>query len=101
ELVRWDAGRLPLPDQTFDCIISNPPFGKQLSSPDEIGRLYRRALHEYNRVLRANGLAVLIVSELSPLKDAVRCVGWQFMRKIRVRVLGQSAVISVLKKLES
>jgi tRNA G10 N-methylase Trm11 len=101
ELVRWDAGRLPLPDQSFDCIISNPPFGKQLSRPGDIGRLYRRVLQEYNRVLHSNGLAVLIVSELSPLKEAAHSVGWQFMRKIRVRVLGQSAVISVLKKIQS
>ena len=38
---RWDATRLPLEDAAVDRVVSNPPFGKQLSSPEEIGPLYR------------------------------------------------------------
>src|SRR5262249_55228613 len=41
-LCRWDATRLPLADACIHRIIANPPFGKQLSSPAEVGRLYRR-----------------------------------------------------------
>jgi len=100
-LVRWDALRLPLPDQSVNRILSNPPFGKQLSSPDAIGGLYRRALQEFDRVLRPNCLAVLIVSDFTSLQEAVQSAGWKCDRKIRIRVLGQSAFISVLKKMGS
>ena len=41
-LVRWDATRLPLADACADRVLSNPPFGKQLGEPEEIGPLYRR-----------------------------------------------------------
>src|SRR5262249_12595440 len=51
-LARWDARRLPLPDASVDRIISNPPFGKQLSDPQAIGPLYRRMMPELDRVLR-------------------------------------------------
>ncbi len=97
-LARWDARRLPLPEQTVDRLISNPPFGKQLSTPAEIGPLYRAMLIDYDRVLKADGRAVLLVSEAERLNDAAAVVGWQRTRQLRVRVLGQPAFLSVWRK---
>jgi tRNA G10 N-methylase Trm11 len=97
-LCRWDATRLPLPDASIDRIISNPPFGKQIDRPEEIGTLYARMMAEYYRVMRANGRAILLVSELAPLKDAARTVGLRADRQVRVRILGQPAIISVWRK---
>jgi 23S rRNA G2445 N2-methylase RlmL len=97
-LVRWDARRLPLPDQCVDRIISNPPFGKQLSTPEEIGPLYQRMLIEYDRVLRPDGRAVLLVADAPSLHEAAHAVGWKRTQHYRVRVLGQLASLSVWKK---
>jgi 23S rRNA G2445 N2-methylase RlmL len=97
-LARWDAGRLPLPDASVDRLASNPPFGKQLSSPEEVGPLYRRVLPEYNRVLKAGGRAVLIVSDLAALKEAVRACGWRLERQLRVRILGHPAFVTLWSK---
>jgi tRNA (guanine6-N2)-methyltransferase len=99
-LALWDATRLPLLDASVDRIVSNPPFGKQLSTPEEVGPLYRAALHEYNRVLRPDGRAVLLAADISALRSAARAVGWQNVREFKVRVLGQLAVISVWRKAE-
>jgi 23S rRNA G2445 N2-methylase RlmL len=97
-LVRWDARRLPLLDQCVDRIISNPPFGKQLGRPEDIGPLYRDALAEYDRVLRPGGRGVFLVSDTQLLKEAARSVNWQPERKVPVRVLGQQATINVWRK---
>jgi 23S rRNA G2445 N2-methylase RlmL len=97
-LARWDAARLPLPAQSVDRIVSNLPFGKQLSSPEEVGPLYRRVLPEMDRVLRPGGRAVLLVSEAPLLREAARQTTWKHERELRVRVLGQMAVISVWRK---
>jgi tRNA (guanine6-N2)-methyltransferase len=97
-LSRWDATQLPIPDESVDCILSNPPFGKQLSSPEEIGPLYRRVVQEADRVLKPGGRAVLLVGDFDVLRDAIKAVGWKRDRQVRVRVLGQPAVISVWKK---
>jgi tRNA (guanine6-N2)-methyltransferase len=97
-LARWDATRLPLLDQSVDRIISNPPFGKQLSRPEEVGLLYRRALPQYDRVLRPGGRAVLLVSDAGALKEAAALVGWKRERQLRIHVLGQAALLSVWRK---
>jgi tRNA (guanine6-N2)-methyltransferase len=83
---------------SVDRVVSNPPFGKQLSSPDQIGPLYRAAVKEYNRVLKPGGKAVLLVSEPDALRAAVKPLHWQPARQLSVEVLGQPAVIGVWQK---
>jgi 23S rRNA G2445 N2-methylase RlmL len=97
-LCRWDARRLPLPAASVAHILSNPPFGKQLASPAEIGPLYRDMLREYDRVLWPTGQAVLLVSDVAALRQAAEAVLWKSIRQLRVRVLGQFAQISVWRK---
>src|SRR5262245_56300675 len=97
-LSRWDASELPLPGESADRIISNPPFGKQLGEPEAIGELYRRAVTEYHRVLKPRGRAVLLVSDPLLLKEAAEEVGWKSLRQVRVRILGQPATIGVWRK---
>lgn len=97
-IAQWDATRLPLAVDSVDRIISNPPFGKQLSSPEEIGPLYRAMIRECDRALKNGGKAVFLVSEMQPLRDAIRPHGWEALKQVNVRVLGQAATISVWRK---
>jgi 23S rRNA G2445 N2-methylase RlmL len=97
-LVHWDAGRLPLAPSQVDRIVSNPPFGKQMSSPEEIVPLYRHAMRECNRVLKPGGRAVFLVMENDALRNAIKPFDWQAIRQLRVEVLGQPATISVWQK---
>ncbi len=97
-LAGWDARALPLPGRSVDRIVCNPPFGKQLSRPEEIGPLYRRSLQECDRVLRPGGRAVLLVSDPTALKDAANAVSWNYERQIRLRILGQPAFMSAWTK---
>jgi 23S rRNA G2445 N2-methylase RlmL len=97
-LTRWDATCLPLEGAAVDRLVSNPPFGKQLSSPDAVGPLYHAMLREYDRVLRPDGLAVLLVSDAAALRAAARAAGWKAQRQLSLRVLGQPAVVTVWRK---
>lgn len=97
-LARWDATDLPLEGVAVDRLVSNPPFGKQLSSPEAVGPLYQAMLREYDRVLRPGGLAVLLVSAAAALRAAARTVGWKAQRQLAIRVLGQPAVVTVWRK---
>jgi tRNA (guanine6-N2)-methyltransferase len=97
-VLRWDARRLPLGDASVDRVVSNPPFGKQLETPEAIGPLYRAMIAEYDRVLRPGGWAVLLTSEMRALGDAARAARWKSLRQVKVRVLGQMAIASVWRK---
>ncbi len=97
-LIRWDARRLPLPAASVDRIICNPPFGKQLGEPAEIGPLYRALIAEFDRVLKPAGRAVLLVGDAALMLDAVRPVGWSAQRQLRLRVLGMPAAIGIWRK---
>jgi 23S rRNA G2445 N2-methylase RlmL len=97
-LSRWDTTALPLAELSVDRIVCNPPFGKQLSRPEDVGGLYRRALREWDRVLRPHGRAVVLVSDVAALRAAAQAVGWHFVRQLRVRVLGQPAFLMVWRK---
>lgn len=94
----WDATHLPLAPDSVDHVISNPPFGKQLSTPEAIGPLYKRMVQEYHRILQPGGQAVLLVSDVAALRDATETVGWKFKNQVRLRVLGQMAQISIWRK---
>ncbi|MFO0841294.1 MAG: methyltransferase domain-containing protein [Gemmataceae bacterium] len=100
-VARWDARHLPLPDGSVDQVVSNPPFGKQLSSPAEIGPLYRAMAREYDRVLRPGGQAVLLVSDARALREAAEKVGWQPVKAVSLRILGLPARISVWRKVSA
>jgi 23S rRNA G2445 N2-methylase RlmL len=97
-LACWDARSLPLPDRSVDRILCNPPFGKQMGQPGEIGPLYRRLLRECDRIWRPRGRAVLLVSDQAALRDAAAAVDWKLLQQFRVRVLGQPAYLSVWTK---
>ncbi len=98
DLARWDATALPLETASVDRIVSNPPFGKQLSSIDQIGALYEASAEEWDRVLRPGGRAVLLAMEHEGLKRVLQAHRWQQARQTRVRLLGQPAVLSVWNK---
>jgi tRNA G10 N-methylase Trm11 len=98
EVRPWDARELPLEDTSVDRILCNPPFGKQLSTPEEIVPLYRDTVREMDRVLRPGGKAVLIVADSNAMRLAIERVGWKSQRQVHVRMLGQRATIGVYRK---
>jgi len=97
---RWDARRLPLPTESVDRIVSNPPFGKQLGSIEQVLPLYTAAAAEWDRVLRPGGRAVFLVMEQLTLRNVLKAHRWEPTRQFKVRVLGQPAFLSVWQKPE-
>ena len=84
-----------MPSSSVDRILSNPPYGKQLGEPEEIGPLYRAMMAEYARVLKPMARAILVVADQSALVQAAREAGMQPLRQLSVQILGQSAQISI------
>jgi tRNA G10 N-methylase Trm11 len=97
-LLRWDARRLPLTDAMCRRLACNPPFGKQLGRLDEIHDLYQSLVSECNRVLESGGRAVFLVADPRPIRSAAKAIQWLLVQTVRVRVLGQPAIVLVFQK---
>jgi tRNA (guanine6-N2)-methyltransferase len=62
-IIRWDARRLPLTDESTDRLVSNLPWGRQVQTGDtDLEHLYRDACGEIERILAPGGTAVFLSS---------------------------------------
>ena len=97
----WPLGRDPPAADagSVDRIVSNPPFGKQLSDPDEIGPLYRRMVRGVRPRAAAGrpGRAAGQRGAAAASGGARRWAGTP-LRQVRVRRAGQPAPITVWQK---
>jgi 23S rRNA G2445 N2-methylase RlmL len=98
-LLQWDAGRLPLATASIDKIATNPPFGKQIGSPQAVKHLYPRFFAEMERVLRPGGRAVILSSEFELVKAVMReRPGLEILTGYSVAVLGQWGRIYLIRR---
>jgi SAM-dependent methyltransferase len=69
---RSDAGRLPLPDDSVDRILCNPPWGTQAHARGLLATAPSRWWTELRRVLAPEGTAVLLLPDREDLTTAIR-----------------------------
>lgn len=99
QLLKWDAGRLPLASGCVDKVATNLPFGKQIGSHQRNAGLYRVVFRELDRVLRPEGSAVVLSSETDLIKDTLRRFkGLQIVRGYSITILGQRARVYLIER---
>jgi 23S rRNA G2445 N2-methylase RlmL len=99
QLLRWDAGRLPLASGSVGKIATNLPFGKQIGDRRQNAKLYRAFFREVNRVLQPEGRAVVLSSETELIKNTLRRFKrLQIVRGYSVTILGQGARIYLIER---
>lgn len=62
-LFQWNAQRLPFADGSVESVVTNLPWGKQVSSADDLPALYRASFAEMQRVVKPGGVIVLLTSQ--------------------------------------
>ena len=81
------------------CHVSKTDAAKRSGATQRrLLRMYDNIVAEWDRVLKPGGRAVLLVSEQDALKESIRPHGWRATKSARVRVLGQTATLSVWQK---
>jgi tRNA (guanine6-N2)-methyltransferase len=95
----WDARSLPLDAASVSRIITNLPFGKQISTHETNQTLYTKLSQEFGRVLSPNGLLVALTSEDLLWDTVLRASGWKIVKKVVLVVLGQPASIFVAERI--
>lgn len=94
----WDATELPLANRSMTCLATNPPFGRQIGTPEDLGPFYGELLDEFHRVLAAGGRAVLLVGDDQALQRPAFRLGWQQEERVRVRLLGHPCYLMKWRK---
>jgi 23S rRNA G2445 N2-methylase RlmL len=67
EFQHWDARQLPCTSASIDCVVSNLPFGRQVSPDDDLAQLYTAILAEIARVTRPGGAVALLTNQPAAL----------------------------------
>jgi 23S rRNA G2445 N2-methylase RlmL len=98
EIHPWDAAAVPMPDRSVSRIITNLPWGTKHGSHANNRRLYPRVLEEFARLLKPNGIAVMLTSERQLMNGSLRSVVLRPARVVPVSILGRSAAIYVCRK---
>ena len=68
----WDATSLPLDDGSITRVVTNPPWGRQVSAGQEISTYYKHAMLEIQRVLAPWGRAVILTSEWRAMQGGLK-----------------------------
>ncbi|MEP6696657.1 MAG: methyltransferase domain-containing protein [Pseudonocardiales bacterium] len=84
-VLRADAARLPVVTNSVDRVIANLPFGKRVGSHADNTVLYPAFLAELNRVLRADGRAVLLTEDKTLFRRSVAAAaGLRVLREVQL-----------------
>jgi tRNA (guanine6-N2)-methyltransferase len=93
------AEALPLTARSVDRVVANLPFGKQVGSHRDNQRLYPAVLAELDRVLTADGRAVLLTEDKRLLEASVqRRRGLKVVRQRLLKYNGATPTAYVLTR---
>ncbi len=89
----WDAQALPIATGSMDRVISNLPWGREVSTSIDLKTLYAEIGREIRRVLAPNGQAILLTNQPELLTiDGLHCE-----RQIEISLYGQTPTITIWK----
>lgn len=97
ELHPWDAVALPLPDASVSKIITNLPWGIRHGSHEENRRAYPRIINELKRIVRPDGMIVMLTGETRLMSDVLRRCRLRPIKTLRVSILGAVAGIYICR----
>ncbi|MFN8418354.1 MAG: hypothetical protein U0528_03775 [Anaerolineae bacterium] len=86
---QWDVRRLPLPDHSVNCLISNLPWGEQVSVAAPLDRFYHELCSEIARVVAPAGRIVLLTST----PELITLPNYLLEQQIEISLFGQTPTI--------
>ena len=88
---RWDARALPISARSVDCVISNLPWGRAVSTDGSLVNLYQEIGEEIERVLAPGGRTILLTN----LPDLIQFKRLKCDQQLEISLFGQTPTITV------
>ncbi|MEQ8676412.1 MAG: methyltransferase domain-containing protein [Aggregatilineales bacterium] len=86
---QWDSRSLPLRSNSVDKIVTNLPWGKQITVDDALADFYHATCAEIQRVLKPDGCAVILTS----LPDLLHLPDMHEIDSLNISLFGQNPTI--------
>ncbi|HKY55211.1 MAG TPA: methyltransferase domain-containing protein [Anaerolineales bacterium] len=91
DIQRWDARALPISNKSVNCVISNLPWGRAVSTDGSLDILYQEISEEIERVLAPGGKTVLLTN----LPDSIQFRRLKCDQQFEISLFGQRPTITV------
>jgi tRNA (guanine6-N2)-methyltransferase len=100
KLYHGDAQTVPFPDDSLQAVITNLPWGQQVSPQADLQLLYKQVLAESARVLGNGHRAVVLTDQHELLQESLKTASaLTLLQSYQISLFGRHPTIYVLQKL--
>jgi len=96
EVTHWDARKLAFADASIDKVVTNLPFGRQISFGRETNEINRVIVSEISRVMKIQGKAVILTENWDEILQVAASL--QLIRAFPLSFKGLRPTIYVFEK---
>lgn len=98
-LYQGDASALPLPATSVQAVITNAPWGQQVSQHVDLAALYTRIVKEIERVLAPSGRAVILTDQDRLFQDVLAKTPRLFLvSTLQISLFGRHPTLYIIEK---
>ncbi len=94
----WDARELPFSNGCVDKIVTNLPFGRQISPDEDLDLFNHHIMNEICRVLKPNGRAVILSESVNQLFWEAKRLGLFCLESYSLSLKGVNPTLFVFEK---
>jgi tRNA (guanine6-N2)-methyltransferase len=74
ELYDWDARNIKMASRSVSCVVTNPPWGNQISAGTDVAELYGGFLKEVKRVVVSRGRVIVLTDQVRSFEQACQAL---------------------------
>nr|WP_175476098.1 methyltransferase domain-containing protein [Evansella caseinilytica] len=100
EIIHWDARQLDFANSSIDKVVTNLPFGRQITQEEEIDLINREIINEIARVLKEHGKAVILSEGWDEIVKVAQSSHLQILKSYPLSLKGLHPTIYVFEKLK-
>jgi 23S rRNA G2445 N2-methylase RlmL len=98
EVTCWDARELDFADASIDKIVTNLPFGRQISFGRETNKMNQAILSEIDRVLKIQGKSVILTENWDDILQVAESLHLRLINTFPLSLKGLHPTIYVFEK---
>ncbi|RAV14188.1 methyltransferase [Paenibacillus contaminans] len=100
EVTHWDARQLAFADASIDKVVTNLPFGRQISYGKETNEINRAILIEITRVMKIQGKAIILTENWDEILQVAASLHLRLINAFPLSLKGLHPTIYVFERVK-